>query len=157
MTRDTLFRIASMTKPVTSVAALMLVEESRIALDDPVSRWLPELANSKVLRPRGAARPYGTRPRPHHVARSAHAPRRVRLSLHRVWCVSRRLRQRLQRRRCIGGPRCMAAACGRAALDVSARHALALWHLHRRTWRVDPTHQRAVTRRIFSARVSSSR
>jgi CubicO group peptidase (beta-lactamase class C family) len=39
MTRDTLFRIASMTKPVTSVAALMLVEEGRIALDDPVSRW----------------------------------------------------------------------------------------------------------------------
>jgi CubicO group peptidase (beta-lactamase class C family) len=49
MTRDTLFRIASMTKPVTSVAALMLVEEGRIALDDPVSRWLPELANPKVL------------------------------------------------------------------------------------------------------------
>jgi CubicO group peptidase (beta-lactamase class C family) len=49
MTRDTLFRIASMTKPVTSVAALMLVEEGHIALDDPVSRWLPELANLKVL------------------------------------------------------------------------------------------------------------
>jgi CubicO group peptidase (beta-lactamase class C family) len=49
MTRDTLFRIASMTKPVTSLAALMLVEEGRIALDDPVSRWLPELANPKVL------------------------------------------------------------------------------------------------------------
>jgi CubicO group peptidase (beta-lactamase class C family) len=49
MTRDTLFRIASMTKPVTSVAALMLVEEGRIALDDPVSRWLPELANPRVL------------------------------------------------------------------------------------------------------------
>src|SRR5476651_1450205 len=50
MTRDTLFRIASMTKPVTSVAALMLVEEGRIALDDPVSRWLPELASLKVLK-----------------------------------------------------------------------------------------------------------
>ena len=50
MTRDTLFRIASMTKPVTSVAALMLVEEGHIALDDPVSRWLPELANPKVLK-----------------------------------------------------------------------------------------------------------
>jgi CubicO group peptidase (beta-lactamase class C family) len=54
MTRDTLFRIASMTKPVTSVAALMLVEEGRIALDDPVSRWLPELANPKVLTDPGA-------------------------------------------------------------------------------------------------------
>ncbi|KLU25520.1 beta-lactamase [Caballeronia mineralivorans PML1(12)] len=49
MMRGTLFRIASMTKPVTSLAALMLVEEGRIALDDPVSRWLPELANPKVL------------------------------------------------------------------------------------------------------------
>src|SRR5260370_25194354 len=49
MTRDTLFRIASMTKPVTSLAALMLVEEGQIALDDPVLRWLPELANPKVL------------------------------------------------------------------------------------------------------------
>ncbi|WP_213776107.1 serine hydrolase domain-containing protein [Caballeronia sp. dw_276] len=49
MTRDTLFRIASMTKPVTSVAALMLVEDGMIALDDPVSRWLPELAKPQVL------------------------------------------------------------------------------------------------------------
>ena len=66
MTRDTLFRIASMTKPVTSVAALMLVEEGRIALDDPVSRWLPELANPKVLtdsaRPLERTEP--ARPRP---------------------------------------------------------------------------------------------
>jgi CubicO group peptidase (beta-lactamase class C family) len=49
MTRETLFRIASMTKPVTSVAALMLVEDGLIGLDDPVSRWLPELANPRVL------------------------------------------------------------------------------------------------------------
>lgn len=50
MRSDTLFRIASMTKPVTSVAALMLLEEGRIALDDPISRWIPELANLSVLR-----------------------------------------------------------------------------------------------------------
>ncbi|WP_277187520.1 serine hydrolase [Caballeronia sp. BR00000012568055] len=49
MTRDTLFRIASMTKPVTSVAALMLIEEGRIALESPVEKWLPELANPNVL------------------------------------------------------------------------------------------------------------
>ncbi|KQR76438.1 serine hydrolase [Burkholderia sp. Leaf177] len=49
MTRDTLFRIASMTKPVTSVAALMLVEDGIIGLDDPVLRWLPELAKPQVL------------------------------------------------------------------------------------------------------------
>uniref|UniRef100_B0T1W0 Beta-lactamase n=1 Tax=Caulobacter sp. (strain K31) TaxID=366602 RepID=B0T1W0_CAUSK len=50
MLPDTLFRIASMTKPITSVAALMLVEEGRIALTDPISRWVPELANPLVLR-----------------------------------------------------------------------------------------------------------
>jgi CubicO group peptidase (beta-lactamase class C family) len=49
MTRDTLFRIASMTKPVTSVAALLLVEAGLIALDDPISRWMPELAKPQVL------------------------------------------------------------------------------------------------------------
>ena len=49
MTRDTLFRIASMTKPVTSVAALMLVEEGRIALESAVTNWLPELAKLMVL------------------------------------------------------------------------------------------------------------
>jgi CubicO group peptidase (beta-lactamase class C family) len=50
MTRDTLFRIASMTKPVTSIAALMLVEEGKLKLDDPVTRWLPELSNMQVLK-----------------------------------------------------------------------------------------------------------
>lgn len=48
--RDTLFRITSMTKPVTAVAALMLVEECRLRLDEPVDRWLPELANRRVLK-----------------------------------------------------------------------------------------------------------
>ena len=45
MRSDTLFRIASMTKPITSVAALMLMEQGKIALTDPISRWVPELAN----------------------------------------------------------------------------------------------------------------
>jgi CubicO group peptidase (beta-lactamase class C family) len=44
----TLFRIASMTKPVTSVAAMMLVEEGRLALTDPVSKYLPEFARAQV-------------------------------------------------------------------------------------------------------------
>src|SRR4051812_34307348 len=43
MRPDTLFRIASMSKPITSVAALILLEEGRIALDDPISHWVPEL------------------------------------------------------------------------------------------------------------------
>ena len=49
MTRDAIFRITSMTKPVTAAAAMILVEEGRLQLDDPVGRWLPELANRKVL------------------------------------------------------------------------------------------------------------
>lgn len=48
--RDSLFRIASMTKPVTAVAALALVEEAKLRLDDPVDKWLPELAQPRVLR-----------------------------------------------------------------------------------------------------------
>lgn len=50
MEHSTLFRIASMTKPVASAAVMMLAEEDRLALDDPVSRWLPELASPQVLR-----------------------------------------------------------------------------------------------------------
>jgi len=48
--RDTIFRIASMTKPVTAVGAMILVEECRLRLDDPVDPLLPELADRKVLR-----------------------------------------------------------------------------------------------------------
>jgi len=48
--RDTIFRIASMTKPVTSTAALMLFEEGRFALDDPITRWAPEFSQMRVLR-----------------------------------------------------------------------------------------------------------
>lgn len=51
--RDTIFRIASMTKPVTSVAALQLWEEGRIALDEPITRWAPEFAAPRVMRRAG--------------------------------------------------------------------------------------------------------
>src|SRR5687767_11104948 len=47
--RDTIFRIASMTKPVTTVAALMLLEEGRFALDEPINRVAPELTDLRVL------------------------------------------------------------------------------------------------------------
>ena len=46
---DALFRIASMTKPVTSVALMQLVEQGRIGLDDPAEKYLPELAQLKVI------------------------------------------------------------------------------------------------------------
>ncbi|MGW1186364.1 serine hydrolase domain-containing protein [Streptomyces sp. NPDC002559] len=50
MDRDSIFRIASMTKPIVAAAAMMLVDDGRMALDDPVGRWLPEWAAPKVLR-----------------------------------------------------------------------------------------------------------
>ena len=50
MRRDTIFRLASVMKPITAVAAMILVEECRLRLDDPVEGFLPELANRKVLR-----------------------------------------------------------------------------------------------------------
>ena len=50
MKRDTIFRIASMTKPITAVAAMILVEECELRLDDDVDRWLPELAGRRVLK-----------------------------------------------------------------------------------------------------------
>ena len=55
MRRDTLFRIASMTKPVTTVAALMMLEEGRLRLEDPITKWAPEFAEMRVLKdPAGA-------------------------------------------------------------------------------------------------------
>lgn len=54
MTRDTNFRIASMTKPVTVAAAMTLVEEGALALSDPITNWLPEFTSMRVLAdPRG--------------------------------------------------------------------------------------------------------
>ena len=48
MTNDTIFRIASMTKPIVTVAAMMLVEEGKLSVADPVSRYIPAFADTKV-------------------------------------------------------------------------------------------------------------
>ncbi|MFF6959052.1 serine hydrolase [Streptomyces sp. NPDC008317] len=50
MARDAIFRIASVSKPITAAAVMMLVDDGRIALDDPVATWLPELAAPVVVR-----------------------------------------------------------------------------------------------------------
>ena len=50
MRRDTIFRIASMTKTITAAATLVLIEECKLRLDEPVDRLLPELANRRVLK-----------------------------------------------------------------------------------------------------------
>ena len=48
MTDDTIFRLYSMTKPITSVAAMMLVDEGKLRLDDPVAKYIPSFAKAKV-------------------------------------------------------------------------------------------------------------
>jgi len=54
MRKDAIFRIASMSKPVTGVAILMLMEEGKLRLTDPVSRFIPEFKNAKVAIARAA-------------------------------------------------------------------------------------------------------
>ena len=68
MREDAIFRMASMTKPITSTAVMMLYEEGHFLLDDPISKWLPEYANKTVRRTGGvqtvsepAARPITVR------------------------------------------------------------------------------------------------
>ena len=82
MTTDTLFRIASMSKAVTSVAIMMLVEEGRVHLDDPVSRFIPSFAKTTVVVPPpagtstaqiGHERGHGTGGPPDHDSPPAHA------------------------------------------------------------------------------------
>ena len=63
MRKDAIFRIASMTKPVTSAAVMMLVEEGKLGLDDPVSKYLGALKSPQVIsRLDLAAGTYETRP-----------------------------------------------------------------------------------------------
>ena len=57
---DTIFRIYSMTKPITSVAIMMLVERGKIMLQDPVTKYLPQFANVRVFE-KGTPREYTTR------------------------------------------------------------------------------------------------
>ena len=65
MQRNTIFGLASMTKPVTAVAAMILVEEGKLRLDEAVDHWLPELADRKVLNdPNGPLDEIHDAPRP---------------------------------------------------------------------------------------------
>jgi CubicO group peptidase (beta-lactamase class C family) len=58
MPSDAMFRICSMTKPITSVAVMMLYEEGRFQLEDPISKYLPEFKNPKVLVKPATGAPY---------------------------------------------------------------------------------------------------
>ena len=66
MRPDTMFRICSMTKPITSAAVMMLYEEGHFLLDDPVSKYLPEFKNPKVLVKPASGAPY-TIPATHEI------------------------------------------------------------------------------------------
>ncbi|MGB7846648.1 MAG: serine hydrolase domain-containing protein [Candidatus Acidiferrum sp.] len=66
MRPDTIFRICSMSKPITSVAVMMLYEEGRFLLEDPVSKYLPEFKNAKVLVKPASGQPY-TIPAAHEI------------------------------------------------------------------------------------------
>src|SRR5664280_1731678 len=57
MKPDAIFRIASMTKPITGVAVMMMIEEGRIRLNDPVSKFIPEFKDTKVAVPRDSISP----------------------------------------------------------------------------------------------------
>ena len=66
LARDAIFRIASLTKPITAAAAMALVEDRVMAMDNPVAEWLPELAEPRVLQPRVGARRHGACRAGHH-------------------------------------------------------------------------------------------
>lgn len=57
MSEETIFRIFSMTKPIVTVTAMTLVEEGKLSVDDPVSKYLPEYANLKVIQADGSTKP----------------------------------------------------------------------------------------------------
>jgi CubicO group peptidase (beta-lactamase class C family) len=57
VTPETIFRVYSMSKPIVSVATMQLVEDGKIGLDDPISKYIPEFANPKVLVGKGQTRP----------------------------------------------------------------------------------------------------
>lgn len=57
LTRDTIFRIFSMTKPMTGVAVMMLRDEGRFDLDDPIARFIPEFGDLQIMDDDGATRP----------------------------------------------------------------------------------------------------
>lgn len=62
MRKDAIFRLASMSKPITAVAVMMLVEEGKVRLNDPVSKYIPEFKEMKVAMPRMVRTPAGSPP-----------------------------------------------------------------------------------------------
>ena len=76
MTPDTIFAIHSMTKPITCLGAMMLIDEGKLALTDPVSKYVPLFADTKV----------GIEPRSRRAPRRSNSSRRSALSTSRICC-----------------------------------------------------------------------
>ena len=140
MRKDAIFRMASMSKPITGVAILMLMEEGKLRLTDPVSRFIPEFKNTKVaiVKTPGGGRPArgpaGTR------AGDLHGAGRARD--HDSRSDDAHLRPRERRRRHSRGradraaqheqqPRGVRADARRGAARLPARHAVALQRARR--------------------------
>ena len=131
--RDTIFRIASMTKPVTTVAALMLLDEGRLTLNDPIARYAPEFGRMRVLRdPEWSARRNRCDGTANHVRRFADAPLRPDLRRLPSWsdraCLRRCPRGPDRQRLC---PDEWIAETRHAAVDRSAGARLSLRTLDR--------------------------
>ena len=118
MLRDTVFRIASMSKPVTTTAAMTLVDEGKLALDDPITRWLPEFADMRVLDdPDGPLSKTPPGPPGDHRRRPADAPQRagIRVLRHRATVA------RLPAAALSSASRHLAGGADRAAAGAPAR------------------------------------
>ena len=155
---DHIFRVFSNTKLVTSCAALLLFEEGKFGLDDPIEKYIPQLGNRKVLRP-GATSLDDTEP-----AKSSITIRQ--LLSHSSGPELRLLRsrhgdlqgaQRARRARSPDDAGRHGRRAGRPAADLSARHVLGIFARHRRGGAAGRSHQRpdvstSSSRRAFSIR-----
>ena len=136
MRTDTIFRIASMTKAVVSVGVMMLVEEGRISLTDPVSKFIPAFAKTTVLASDGGRVAVVPARRPDHHPRPAHPHRRhlLRAGATRA-VVHDRPASNVVLRRPDQNMSAVDRQAGHAALRVAARRTLGLRLQHRRARR----------------------
>ena len=148
---DTLWRIYSMTKPITSVAAMMLWEEGAFELKDPIARWLPEFAEPRVFTG-GAMAKVVTAPAAEPIRDVAPADPHLGADLRLP--SPRRGRRAVPRRGLRVGlaagprPRRLLRRVGRAAAAVPARHGVELRALDRRPRARDRGHLRPAARRV---------
>ena len=155
MQRDTMFRIASMTKPVTVAAAMTLVEEGRLSLTDPVAKWLPELSDMRVLSDlRGSLDDTVPAAAADHGRRPDDPPQRVCVRVLGVGSARSRLRQAVAP----PGPGRLAGGSRRASAGPSARRAADLQRLHRRARHRAVAHRgQAAERRVDRAHLRAAR